>query len=393
MTSPLKRGLKILEKREVKFADRFIPYFFITYADHCFNLMNKRRQIYFEHGRRPDFRCHCLMVAPPGFSKSFYMRNCFDPEFGILYTSKVKTTFEGSCTEAGWTGSISGVGQSSVKSVGLAEEYKDGIVAIEEFTAITKAMRMEHSLGFEAQLNSSLFGGNVKKRLRSGTISYQTNVSLIAGTQPTRFEMGGGLPRRINFINWIPTSREFSILRKAIRNGTNIPPDVNELVDYRNRISDWIDDLDSINHLDFSDEFYDFLGERPHYELLLYKKIALGYTLFSTWKQPSEIIVKPDRELKILLLNAMKWRDELLSDPEGEQVIQVVKDNNGKLPKLELKHLLTRYHMNYETSEKVINRLLWSGHLRRARNGDICLPFRRVEVKKMLKEEKRNAET
>jgi len=209
--------LKILSERKVIFAERFIPYFFMSYGAHIFNLMNFRRHIYFEHGRIPDMRCHLLFVAPPGFSKSFFMKQCFSEDFGILNTPTIKTTFQGSCTEAGFVGTIEKNKGTPIKRMGLAEEYKDGIVAIEEFTAITKVLEQKHSLTFEAQLNSALFGGLVKKRLASGSISYRTRVTLIAGTQIAKFDISGGLGRRLSYIYWVPSPSDFRKLAQAVR--------------------------------------------------------------------------------------------------------------------------------------------------------------------------------
>jgi len=364
-------GLRILKARQVVFAEDFVPYFFVSYACHCFNLMNRRRAIYYEHGRLPDMRCHLLFVAPPGFSKSFFMRHCFDPDFGILWTKTVPTVFQGSCTEAGWTGSISGNSNNPIKSVGLAEEYRNGIVAIEEFTAITKAMQQEHSLAYEAQLCSSLFGGEVRKRLRAGKIEYHTDVTLIAGTQITRFDISGGLGRRFNYIYWVPTPSDFKTLIEAVRRGANVPLDRSSLYDYRAKLMDWQRELNKIQKVEFSDRLYDYLDGRPHFEQLVYRKIALGYCLFATPKITARFYVDLDDRLKDLLRNAWEWRDALLADPEAQQVLEVLKAHGGRMKRLQLQTELLNYSLNWQRSSYVIERLIRIGYLRRYPGGVI----------------------
>jgi len=365
-------GLKILSRRKVVFAERFIPYFFMSYGAHIFNLMNKRRRIYYEHSRIPDTRLHLLFVAPPGFSKSFFMKQCFSESVGILNTPSIKTIFQGSCTEAGFVGTIEKNKGKPVKRMGLAEEYKDGIVAIEEFTAITKVLEQKHSLTFEAQLNSALFGGEVHKRLASGSINYRTNVTLIAGTQIAKFDISGGLGRRLCYIYWVPAPRDFRTLIDAVREGTNIPLDQKSLIEYRNSLMSLQRALDQIQSVTFSRDLYDFFDGRPHFEHLLYRKMALGYNLFvHPVSRNYEVVL--DARLKTLIKNAMRWRDELLADPEGSQVLTILKRRGGIMSKEDLQTELLKYSINWESSSYIIDKLLRLRKIRWTRGGKLAI--------------------
>jgi len=506
-------GLKILSRRKIVFAERFIPYFFMSYGSHIFNLMNKRRRIYYEHSRIPDMRLHLLFVAPPGFcldpntrvrlengewkrieylqlgdrleacnfltldnieenrvqsiwrsihpliyeirlkgkqkpntirasplhlfwtragwtpaykllpriklmffdeegegkfrevshlrvlpnrynipyidiettldhfiangvlvhnSKSFFMKQCFSEDFGILNTPSIKTTFQGSCTEAGFVGTIEKNKGKPIKRIGLAEEYSDGIVAIEEFTAITRVLEQKHSLTFEAQLNSALFGGDVHKRLASGSISYKTNVTLIAGTQIAKFDISGGLGRRLNYIYWVPSPRDFRALIDAVREGANIPLDKKSLIEYRNDLMNLQKALDQIRAITFSKDLYDFFNGRPHFEHLIYRKMALGYNLFTNPISPSYEVVL-DARLKMLIKKAMQWRDELLADPEGSQVITILKRRGGIMSKEDLQTELLKYSINWESSSYIIDKLLRLRKIRWTRGGKLAV--------------------
>jgi len=372
-------GLNILRSRKVRFADRFIPHFFAAYACHCFNLMNRRRRIYHEFKRIPDMRLHILMVAPPGFSKSFFMRQCFDPEYGILYTPTIRTTFELSCTEAAWVGSFQKVGSQSVKVMGLAEEFADGIVAIEEFTAITKTLEQKHSLTFEPHLNATLFGGEVSKRIVSGAgspIKYHTDVTLIAGTQVTKFDISGGLGRRFGYIYWIPSPSDFRELKEAVKNGAEAKPsdvfrDRALLREYRQKIIDFQRQLDTIQEISFSSELYSFLDKRPHFEHLIYRKLALGYTLFNLDKITPKVEVGLDGKLKRMLRDAIDWRDMLLADPAATQVLKILRMRGGRMFKPDLQTELLRYSINWDASSYLIEKLVRMRRIRYNKYGQL----------------------
>lgn len=363
-------GLEILRSRKIRFADRFIPYFFSAYSMHLFNLMNRRRRIYFEHKRIPDMRLQTLIIAPPGFSKSLFMRQCFDEEVGILYSDGVKTTFEGTCTEAAWVGTYDKVGGSSVKVEGLAEEYKEGIVAIEEFTAITRTLEQQHSLTFEPQLAATLWEGEVRKRVAKGPpIRYHTDVTLIGGTVIMRFEIAGGLGRRFFYIYWVPSPSDFAELREAVRNGVDSDlKSVNEdrriLAEYRARLSKFQSDIDNISRISFSDGLYDFFNGRPHFEHLIYRKLALGYALFSSDGVRNQVSVELDGRLKRLLSEAMEWRDQLLADPECSQVLELIKSHGGVVSKGDLQKELLGYSINWDGSSYIVDKLVRMGKVK-----------------------------
>ena len=358
MQSLYEQGLSLLHERKLRFVNEFIPYFFMSYACHCFNLMNIKRGIYHEHGPVPDSRLHLLFCAPPGFSKSLFMRHCFDPDYGILWSNAIPSTFELSCTEAGWTGSLSGDRDAPIKSLGLAEEYATGVVSIEEFRGITMALQQEHSLAFEAQLNASLFGGHVRKRMKAGSISYDTCVSLIAGTQITRFDISAGLGRRFNYIYWVPTPEDFKELREGLWEGDNVPLDMAGLVTFRTNLNNWIRDLESIERVRYTDAFRKFLNGRPHFEQLIYRKEALGYTLFKLSKLPREVLVDIDPELERLLTVNFRWREELLGDPQGSQVMDILRAHNNRMHHTDLQLELLKYSVNFETAGHIIDRLI-----------------------------------
>lgn len=72
-----------LERREVAFVNMFAPFFICSVGAHLFNLQNKTKHIKVAHARAPDMRLHLMFVTPPGFGRSFFMRQFVD-DWGVL---------------------------------------------------------------------------------------------------------------------------------------------------------------------------------------------------------------------------------------------------------------------------------------------------------------------
>jgi len=126
-------ALNLLKQRGIQFVDEFIPYYLASFGCHMFNLANQAHKFYHYFDVLPDMRLHVIMVAPPGFSKSFFLKHLLHKDYGLLANIGIPVTFEGRMTEAGWTGRLDSSGS---KTSGCAEIYARGIVGMEEFTAL-----------------------------------------------------------------------------------------------------------------------------------------------------------------------------------------------------------------------------------------------------------------
>jgi len=212
------KGLEYIKSCSILFAERFAPYFLCSIGAHALNLANRRKKFFFEFRKLPDLRLHIIWVAPSGFSKSLLLKAFAFGDTSLLGNSAIPITFEGYTTEPGWVGTIKmGKEGEILESPGLAKVFATGIVAIEEFYAIAKAMQQEHSAGLESAILASLDGGEVRKRLAAGPISYHTDVTLWAGIQHVRFDLSAGLGRRLFFLLWNPTSSEISSIKISWR--------------------------------------------------------------------------------------------------------------------------------------------------------------------------------
>ncbi|MBU0792030.1 MAG: hypothetical protein KKC55_16400, partial [Gammaproteobacteria bacterium] len=215
--------LNYLKAREIVFSDRYMPYYVASAACHLCNIVNKEKQFYLESGAVPDLRLQIFLVSPPGYMKSFFLKILLDGPTSVFGGSIINTAFQGSMTEAGFVGTVKfGADDEPTTHYGAAYEYSHHIVGIEEFNALTNAMKQEHSSNLDNALLTALDSGMLVKRLGPGEISYSTNVTLFSGSQPARFDLSSGLGRRFLFIYFIPSKEEKELIRAGRRRGKGV---------------------------------------------------------------------------------------------------------------------------------------------------------------------------
>jgi len=364
-------ALNLLKQRGIQFVDEFIPYYLASFGCHMFNLANQAHKFYHYFDVLPDMRLHVIMVAPPGFSKSFFLKHLLHKDYGLLANIGIPVTFEGRMTEAGWTGRLDSSGS---KTSGCAEIYARGIVGMEEFTALSLAMRQEHSLTLEPALLASLDGGDVLKRVGPGVIKYTTWVTLWAGTTLARFDISGGLGRRFFYVYWVPKLADFKRLNDAVWRGENIKLPSNALQRFQGIVQNFIYNIDQVRSIRFDNSVRSLMDDRPHFEQLLFRKFALGYWLVKHSDTIStNVTIQVTDELKALMEKAKKWRSQILADSEAWQVIAVVQSYGGSIPWGKLKAELIKYGINFMESDNLIRRLINNRQLKYSR-GDVMLP-------------------
>jgi hypothetical protein len=347
-----------LRRRKVAFVEQFIPYYLFSFGTHLFNLFNAKARIYHAHGAVPDFRLHIMFVAPPGFSKSFFIKHLLHPDHGCLSNAGVPTSFEDYMTQSGFTGTFDRDSKGNiVERKGMLEEMAEGVVGMEEFSALTAAMKQQHSLGLDSAVLEALDSGIVRKRMGVGTKNVTTYVTLWAGTQSTRFELTSGLGRRFFYLVWVPTKDERNKLKDAVHEGRNVELDPANLAFVRSKIRALQEKVNKIRSVEICKDIDAFLKPRVHYEEILLERMAVGYTIarenFDTHLQ-----VSLDPVLKILMTRALQWRDRLLSESEGDQIIQVLKDHGNSMLWPELKQELLVFGLDYSSSEGIIQKLI-----------------------------------
>lgn len=396
--NPYELCMTALRNRKLAFVEKFFPTYLCSIGAHLVNVENKSRYVFFEHKIPADLRVHMFMVAPPGFMKSYILFQMLDPNFGILADCQeegfgtdpkkcgVGIGFEGAMTEAAWTGTVTSSAEGGAETTyGAAYEHRNNIVGIEEFSVIADTLKQAHSSTLGNQLLTSLDKGFLKKRLGRGKVFYNTQVTLWTGSQPARFDLSAGLPRRFYFIEFIPTKEEKSIIRNMRRMGQNVNPDTYEKIAIRDSFIGLCRKLRSIKHIVFDHSIHTFFDEFKmlHFEEPLYERIALGYTVMhDDFNETVE--VKLTGELKSLIIQGMQWRRSIKLDSEINQVITLLKDDGGKMTVPDCLLALADFGVDYIRGVDIIDRAVRSRRI--VKTGDLLSLKWYTGVKKDAKE-------
>jgi len=359
-------AMEYLNARKIAFADRFMPYYIASSACHIMNLENKSRQFYLESGTLPDLRVQMFLVSPPGFMKSFFLKILLQTPTSLLGGTVVKTAYQGSLSEAGFVGTIRfGSEDEPVTSFGAAAEYSDYIVGIEEFNALTNAMKQEHSTNLDNALLTALDSGRLVKRLGAGEIKYDTNITLFSGSQPARFNLSSGLGRRFVFIYFIPNAKEKEKLKIARREGRGVSGRPEVLKQVIKDVAYIEDRCKYVKEFEFSSRFTNFLDTLgvTHFVEPLYERLGLGFTLST---KTIDTIVKVDlnEELKRFLQDAHVWRQEIARGAEEGQIVKVLMDENP-ISDHNLKEKLLDFGLTYLKSEELLQILIKQKRVKR----------------------------
>lgn len=294
--------------------ETFTPFYTMSFAVHNFNLMNQKRHIYYEGKKIINSRLHLLFVSPAGFMKSYYLSNMAgDKDAGIFNNSDVKVGYEQSMTEAGLVGTIKtdAFGEKKVNK-GMAEEYSDGMVLVDEFSGITQAMKSTMNNQMDSQLLSILDSGRVVKRLATGEHAFVTNLTLWAGVQPAKIDMASGLGRRFCFMLFMPTREDNRQIMIARHNAKNVEPQAKEMLKIQNINKSFVKSLNTIDRINYPEECLSLYDKMSifSFEAQLYDQLILGYNLAKFGAQ-KKMDLEINDELLRLLKKEREWRMEI----------------------------------------------------------------------------------
>ena len=291
-------------------------------------------------------------------SKSFWLEQFCRGVQAILEDSGIDVGFEGAMTEAGFVGTVRFVDGEPVVVQGLANLYKDAIVGIEEFSALTQMMQQPHSSQLDTALLGALDSGWVYKRLAAGDIRYQTNITIWAGCQPARFDLTSGLGRRFLFIEFIPTRLDFQLLKIARRRSKNKAYNPVRTKRIRLELRRFKDEVGKIEKVVFDPKVYEFFDKYNivHYEEMLMERLLLGYTLMRG-RIGKTVYVTLDDISRQLILREMKYRESIRRGSEFAEVIMIMREHGGKMKMLELKERLLYYGKDWTQSTQLIQQL------------------------------------
>jgi hypothetical protein len=313
-------------KREI-----YAPYFTCSYAVHAFNLMNQKREIYYAGKQLPNMRCHLLFVAPPGFMKTYYLQTMAADPHGIFHGTEIQIASEQSMTEAGFVGTVVSVNGLGINNPGAAELNKDGLLLIDEFKAISDALKNQMNSQMETQLLAALDHGRVFKRLSSGAIAYQTNLSMWAGIQPGSYDLSSGLGRRLIFMVFLPTYADNIALMDIMHRTQNVRPNPQAMSVLWSNIDDQVHQMDTINKIEFDDSILKLYHEMDIYsfESSYFNRLILGYHLMKREIEPVMHLDVTDPDLVTLLQNEKMWRDDIANNLDFVQIRRIVTLHGG----------------------------------------------------------------
>jgi len=320
-----------LERRGVYKYKIYSPYFVSSFAMHEFNLVNQENKIYYEGGRLPNSRLHLIFVAPAGFMKTFFIEQFIGNDNPILPVNKV---FVQKITEAGLVGTYTNVVGLRERSKGIVEEFATGIIGIDEFTAITTHIGSANSNGLDTQLLSILDSGRVNKALANGKISYTTYCTIWGAIQPSRFDISSGLGRRFLFMAFYPSKKDADELIDHIYRTKNVKSNGKEMDKIQKEIIKFRQRLKTIQSIEFDESMIEYYKKKNTYpyEVLLFDRLALGYTLATTdFGRNIVISIDEEKELKRILDKSFVWRRQIVLGSEHRIIVKMLKENNNMM--------------------------------------------------------------
>lgn len=351
----------------VALATKFAPYYIMGVCNHVINLENQKREFYYEHGKVANLRTHVFMCAPPGFTKTLYLEKFLRGGTSIVGCSQlIQSTFEGSMTEAAFTGTVKVVNGDPVEAKGAAYDARYSILGVDEFASLTNSMRQEHSVNLDNAMLTALDTGYLTKRLALGKIQYMTQLTLFTGSQPMRFNLTSGLGRRFIYIWFIPTRKEEDMIRDMRRKAKSQKPNLTWMEQVKRDLEMVVQNCQKIQSINFHDNVFKTLDELhiPHFEEVLYERMSIGYTLAKLEGSCGDVLeVRMTDELKNLFRVANDWREEIKKGADTSQVFQIVKEMNGASVS-DIKVRLTNLGMTYQQSSEVMQSLQHQSRIR-----------------------------
>lgn len=322
----MSKVMQELDSREAYKREIYAPYYVCSYATHCFNLANQKNEIYWESKRLPNMRLHVLFVSPAGYMKSYYLGSMGGDKYAIFKEAGVQVGYEQSLTEAGFIGTISNMNGVNIPTEGAAMTFRHGMLLIDEFSAITNAMKVQYNAQMDSQLLAALDHGNVYKRLGAGKIEYKTNLTLWAGVQPARYDLTSGLGRRMCFLLFLPTRYDNEQLMETMSRTRNIRPDEGNMQDLWRSINAWYNEMYNIERVEFDDSVLKAYKNMKlfSYESSYFDRLILGYHLATYGPEKRMTVTADNKDLLEILQREKKWRDQIMQGVDFVQVERLI---------------------------------------------------------------------
>jgi len=279
--------------------------------------MNQNKKIYVEGGRIANTRLHLLMVAFPGFCKTFFQEQFLDDEsYSYIKGSKIECDFEGDVTNAGFVGQIKSIEtqKEPIMIPGLCEEKSSYIIGIDEFSSVTNAFKQNFNVGFDTNLLKVLDTGKISLRRGPGSRTYKTDLTLWAGVQPARYDLGAGFTRRLLFMILLPTIKDIDLLNDSREQMKGITISPIQMKTMKMAINQRQKDIyHNLRKIYFHHGFKAELNRMRllHYDKDLFERLAIGYWIMKSDIIRDQLQITMTNELKILIQKADQWKKDV----------------------------------------------------------------------------------
>ena len=326
-----------LSSREAYLHEVYAPYYVCSFMMHAFNLKNRDNEIYWEGKKIPNMRLHIVFVAPPGFMKSYYLFTMGADQYSIFKNAGIDIGVEQSMTEAGFIGTVSNVNGFGVKQFGAAYDHADGLMLIDEFSGVTEALKAQYNTQMETQLLAALDHGNVVKRMGYGKIEYKTYTTLWAGVQPAKYDLAGGMGRRMCFLLFLPTRADNDALLYAMEKSRGMSPNIHDLDKMWFSMRKTIDQMENIKKIDFDSSVTSSnvkLGLASH-ESSYFDRLLIGWYLATYGPEKNITISADSKEAQMFIKQQKSWRKEITKGVDLTQLKSIIESCgapiNGKI--------------------------------------------------------------
>lgn len=360
-----------LKARGVYKCETYAPFYTASYALHNFNLMNQRRKIFWSGKILPNSRMHLLFCAPAGYMKTYFMKQMAGEEYSIFKGSGTKIGFEQEMTSAAFTGTSSTNNGVKTRYVGAAEEYKDGIILIDEFKGLTDALSNQNNGQMESQLLSALDSGMIVKRLSNERIEYKTHLTLWTGIQPAVLNISSGLGRRLCYMLFIPTRKDNEILLEATRNAYGMKPDVQQMKRLWLKEQTFCNDLAKIEKVTYAPEVWTEYKRAKifSYETTFFNNMLLGMTLSKEGDIGKEVYVElKDPDVKRVFELEKEWRKKINQGVTYIQMMSILHALGGSADMTEVYDECTMLGLNIPQVTDLITDMIRYGLIQKRGN-------------------------
>lgn len=340
--------------------ETYAPPYICSYAMHGFNIMNQGRRVYWESKSVPNLRLHVIFVAPPGYMKTYYLRqmggltsnngaeNSASDNYALFGNTNIAMNPKSNLNEASLVGTFIQQQGRYIERHGEARTHAQEFILVDEFTALMSAMKSNFNAQLDTQLLNALDHGNISKSIAGGNIDYQTYFTLWGGIQPVRYDLSGGLGRRMCFILNIPDKKLKADLRKAVWESKNKRPNVEHAQQLRTDIDNWVASFSNIDTIEYDYsvfELYEELDLEP-YELSGFDRLILGWHLAKGNVDKHITLDIEDKDLYNMLIRQHEWRSDIQRGPDLIQVANLIKEYGFQNDEDEHKHYIKTTTLN-----------------------------------------------